>query len=86
MARDHLLEGENVNLLFNSAIANLLLKTNWGEGETEGLTLLFFVWSTLICFNFVRSTLIRLVGGGSLDQKFLFSTGWNLICCVSCLI
>ena len=37
---------ENLNLLFICDIVNLLLNTN--GGETEGLILLFVVWSTLI--------------------------------------
>ena len=35
------------NLLFNVDIVSLLLKKQWGEGETEGLNLLFFYFGIL---------------------------------------
>ena len=53
-----------MNLLFNSDIVTLLLKTN--GGEVESLILLFYCMERLNCWW---------IDGGGVKQKFLFSVG-----------
>ena len=56
-------QGENMDLLFNSDIVNLLLKTS--GGETEGLICYFCCLKCSDC---------QWVGGGGSEEKVLFRT------------
>ena len=59
--------GENMNLLYNSDIVSLLLKTNAGRDRRPNFVCLIFC--ILECFN-----CWWVVGGGAVEQKVLFST------------
>ena len=48
--QDHFLGGENMDLLSNSDIVNILLKTNVGRNRTPNFVI-FVVWSALIIDN-----------------------------------
>ena len=47
VVRDRFLGGENMDLVFNSDIVNLLLKTNAGRDRRPN-SVIFEVWSALI--------------------------------------
>ena len=70
-------------LLFNSDIANLLLKTNWGGvRDRKPKLVIFAVWSILIVVVFGGGGVCVCVCVCRVGPKIFFRIGWNCIFCV----
>ena len=84
---DRFPEGESCNRLDNSAIVNLLVKTNEGEGGREAESLVLYGRERggrdrKLNFVACSASIVIRVGGGCIRHKVLFRAGWKHVFCM----